>query len=131
MTYLEYKGVYYDKGTVVKLKTHQGKIATATFVGWYPQPGFRGDGVWGYYYSGQTEQYVLEIIKPVYPPDVVYVRESDTRELPPEGAIDLGWAWYIVIMLGGVFFRDRLLIWVGASAVFFLWKKGFLNGGKK
>jgi hypothetical protein len=34
-------------------------------------------------------------------------------------------------MVVGTIFKDRLMIWVFASAVFFLWKNGFLNGGNK
>lgn len=130
MRYLKYKGIYYDIGTKVKVKTRQGTIKEATFVGWSPQSGFVGEGVWGQYYSCDVDRVVVEIIEPIYPKDVVYVKDDD-RELPPYEAIDLGWAWYIIIMIGGVFFHDRWLIWIGATAVFFLWKKGFLSGGKK
>ena len=131
MEYLKYKGVYYDIGTKVKIKVKVwGDIKEATFVGWYPQEGFRGEGVWGFYYSSDADKDIVEIVEPVYPKDVVWVKDDD-RELPSYGAIDLGWAWYIIIMIGGLFFYDRWLIWIGATAVFFLWKKGFLNGGKK
>lgn len=129
-SYLKYKGVYYDIGTKVKVKTPQGAIKKATFVGWHPQVGFQGDGVYGFYRSCNADKDVVEIIEPIYPKDVVYVKDND-RELPSYGAIDLGWAWYIIIMIGGVFFHDRWLIWIGATAVFFLWRKGFLNGGKR
>ena len=129
MRYLKYKGIYYDVGTKVKVKTRWAGIKEATFVGW-SQRGFAGDGVWEAYYYFNADKDVVEIIEPVYPNDVVWVKDDD-RELPSYGAIDLGWAWYIIITIGGLFFHDRWLIWIGATAVFFLWKNGFLNGGKK
>lgn len=127
--YLKYKGVYYDVGTKVKVKTKFSGIKEATFVGW-SQRGFAGDGVWENYYYFNADKDVVEIIEPVYPKDVVWVKDDD-RELPSYRAIDFGWVIYIVVMIGGIFFYDRWLIWIGATLLFFLWKNGFLGGKKK
>ena len=49
------------------------------------------------------------------------------REKPPSWNIEVGWVWYIAIMLIATIFKDRVMIWAFATAVFFLWKKGFLK----
>jgi hypothetical protein len=82
------------------------------------------------------ENYIVEILYPIYyeEPKMEYVRGLRLRgggACPPEGEIFIGWIWYISIMVVGSIFKDALLIWVFASAVFFLWKNGFLNGGNK
>ena len=131
MRYLKYKGVYYDVGTKVKVKTQFRGIREATFVGWYPQTGFVGEGVTGFYCWANADRDVVEILEPKYPEDVVWVKD-DYRELPSYAAIDFGWVIYIIVMIAGVFFYDRWLVWIGATAFFFLWKNGYLGGkGKK
>ena len=75
---------------------------------------------------------ILEILEPVYyvEPEVEYKRGFNGGVKPPEDDIFIGWIWYILIMVVGVIFRDRLTIWIFATVVFFLWKNGFF-GGKK
>lgn len=73
---------------------------------------------------------IVEIIEPVYP-HKEEMTSTYYRQCPSLDTVFVGWVWYIVIMLIGIIFKDRLLIWVFATAVFFLWKNGFLNGGNK
>lgn len=130
--FLRYKGQCYDVGTRLKFKEwgreEEGQIE------WFinNHVGIRlVDGslrvlstMWGF------ENTVTEIIEPVY-----YVAPPEKKvyggPLPSEDDIFIGWVWYIVIMLVGTIFRDRLTIWVFASLIFFTWKNGLWNGGKK
>ena len=125
--YLYYKGKYYDVGTVVKIKTRWDGIKEATFQGWGPQGGFWKDGITDACYWFETEKYIVEIVKPVYPENLIKVTDNPNRPAPWD--VEIGWIWYIIIMLVGAIFKERLLVWVFATAVFFLWKSGKL--GKK
>ena len=127
--YLYYQGQYYDIGTVVKIKTRWDGIKEATFRGWKPQGcTFLEDGITDNCYWFETEKYIVEVVKPVYPQDLVQI--PDNRNMPAPWDVEIGWIWYIIVMVVGTIFQDRLLIWVFATAVFFLWKNGKL-GGKK
>lgn len=133
--YLKYQDVYYDVGTKVKLHTPSG-IKDAIFIGW------RCDGksfktieyvnLLGvkYIYSC-ANAFVTEIIDPVYPKFELPTHTIIKRECPPSWDVEIGWIWYIIIMIVGFIFKDGWMIWFFATAVFFLWKNGFLNGGKK
>lgn len=140
--YMKFKGEYYDVGTIARIKGPYGPVL-ARFCGW--QYGDRGCfklvddkayGLYNTYNRSGVMDYCLEIIVPVKP-DLQQAETSSgngglpEREKPPSWDIEVAWIWYIVIMAVAVIFKDRLLIWAFASAVFFLWKKGFLNGGKK
>jgi hypothetical protein len=137
--FIRYKGLCYDVGTRLKFKAisynyywgiKEGVIeqfiGTTAFI--------RADD--GLLYEYSTTKYlvdfdkvIVEIINPIY-----YIPETTTknnRNCPPDWDIEIGWIWYIVIMVVGTIFNARLMIWVLASAYFFLWKSGFLNGGKK
>lgn len=127
--YLYYQGQYYDVGTVVKIKTRWQGIKEATFYGWGPQGGFWRDGITDDCYWFETEKYIVEIVKPVYPKQLVNQKTVCSRPLPWD--VEIGWIWYIVIMVVGTIFNDRILIWIVATAIFFAWKNGFLNGGDK
>ena len=73
----------------------------------------------------------MKIVDPVCPKIEAQSKSINKRECPPKWDVEIGWIWYIVIMVVGAIFKDRWLIWIGATAYFFLWKSGFLNGGKK
>lgn len=136
--YMKYKGDYYDVGTKVKMKGRNGPIV-ATFIGWrYQGKGcFEGEdcGFFDMYdsydYNG-VNKYVLEIIDPVYPELHYEPVEKNQREKPPKWDVDMALPWYIAIMVIATIFHGRLLIWIAATVIFFLWKNGFLNRrGKK
>ncbi len=139
--FIRYKGKCYDVGTRLKFYVRcMGYLfkSSEPYVGTIEK--FEGticvirgdDGkVYTIYTTCQTptrdNEYVVEIIKPVY-----YVEKltKPTRKCPPAWDVEIGWIWYIIIMIVGTIFKDRILIWVVASAIFFLWKNGFSNGGK-
>ena len=135
--FLRYKGKCYDVGTRLKFKPSTGGFIKEGTIEWISHNHISvrlADGhswqlckLWG------LDNTIVEIIEPVYydPPTVECKRGITGGVCPPEDQIFVGWVWYIVIMLVGAIFKDRLMIWVVASAVFFLWKNGFLNGGKK
>ena len=75
------------------------------------------------------DKLILEIILPVYYKEPIVEYACD-RHYPSEENMFVGWVWYIAIMLIGLIFKDRLLIWVFATTVFFLWKSGKLGGNK-
>ena len=74
----------------------------------------------------RDNEFVAEIIKPVY---YVEKPQKSTRRCPPAWDVEIGWVWYIIIMVIGAIFNARLAIWIFASLIFFGWKNGFLNGG--
>lgn len=39
----------------------------------------------------------------------------------------VGTIWYIIIMIVGTIFHARILIWIVATAIYFLWKYGYFN----
>lgn len=134
--FLRYNGQCYDVGTRLKFQTSaapyasvlEGKIEWISHNHIYIR---LTDG------SGRKlskmhhlDSLIVEIIDPVY------YQEPSRKPIrggprPPEDDVFVGWVWYIVIMLVGVIFKDRLTIWVFSTAVFFLWKNGCLNGGNK
>lgn len=128
MDYFEYKGVKYGVGTTAKLKTLWGGVYETIFIGGKRQ-----------FYSPCSsnsifpkEDYIIEIVKPVYYEEAKTTSQpKDNRVRPFKGDVQIGWIWYIIIMVVGSIFNDRLLIWIGATAYFFLWKNGYLNGDKK
>lgn len=143
--YMKFKGEYYDVGTIAKIKGRNGPVL-ARFVGWrYENKGcfeaIDGDSffdLYDTYNCAGVMDYCLEIVVPVKP----NLEQAETqasaggfglpeREKSPSWNIDIGWIWYILILAVGAIFKERVLIWVFATIVFFLWKKGFLRGGKK
>lgn len=140
--YMKFKGEYYDIGTIAKIKGRYGPVLVK-FVGWkYDDRGcfeLIDDKAFGLYdtynYAGVMD-YCLAIVVPVKPnfqQTEVFVRGggAPNREKPPSWDIEVAWIWYIAIMAVAIIFKDRWLIWAFTTAVFFLWKNGFLNNKKK
>lgn len=130
--FLRYKDKCYDVGTIIRFKHN-----LCIYVGIIQR--FTHNGMWllvntgnEYYLSRVTslDGVILEIIIPMYyeEPATAYV---NNKEPPPEDNVFIGWIWYIIIMLGALIFKDCLMIWAFTTIAFILWKKGFLNGGKK
>ena len=137
--YMKYKGEYYDVGTICKIKGMCGQSKLVRFTGWHY--GDRNNfelidksdyGLYNTYDHAGVNDYCLEIVDPVRP-NLIRVQSAQTtnRDKPPSWDVEVAWIWYIVIMVFAAIFKDRLLIWVAATAVFFLWKNGFMNNKKK
>ena len=123
---LKYKGIKYDIGTKVKLKTKWNGIVTTTFLG-----NTKYDCPYAFNSLMPPEDYIVEIVEPVYYKPQNVSSSNNNKVRPFKGDVQIGWIWYIIIMVVGSIFNDRLLIWIGATAYFFLWKNGYLNGDKK
>ena len=136
--YMKYKGKYYDKGTIVKIRGILG-VVTAEFTGWtYGNHGcFRPineneSSLYNNYNPGGVNAYIVEIVKPVCPKlDSVTPTQTENRSKPPSWDVEVAWIWYIVIMLVTVIFKDRIGLWILESFIFFGWKEGIFKGGKK
>lgn len=134
--YMKYNGKYYDKGTVVKIKGPYGPTI-ATFNGWrfdnrgcfLPKSGSVLDLYEFYNYSAANE-YILEIIEPVYPTIQPTNKPQENRNKPPEWDVEVAWIWYIVIMVVATIFKARLFIWMFVTVIFFAWKNGFFSSKK-
>jgi len=133
--FIRFNGQCYDVGTRLRFKncTASWAIILEGKIEWISHNHFYirlidGSG-WQLSKVRPLDNIIVEIIEPVYyeEPQKVYV---NNRICPPEEDIFVGWLWYIVIMAVGIIFKDRLMIWVFATAYFFLWKNGFF-GGKK
>lgn len=140
--YMKFKGEYYDVGTICKVKGPFGPVIVR-FCGWksdgrrcFEPVGEKWVHLYDTYNRAGVMDYCLEIIVPVKP-NVQKTEEPSggyglpERDKPPSWDIDVAWIWYIVIMAVATIFKDRLMIWTFVSAVFFLWKNGFLNNKKK
>ena len=149
-TVLLFQGKYYDVGTKVKfIRKYQWNSVTEGTIIWIEPNSITiktyNDINYNIFVS-DVDRMIKEIIEPIYytgsvqPPiqpsasgtDVLYkgVEANKNRNYPSEGDIEVGWIWYIIIMLVGAIFKDRWIIWVVATFYFFSWKNGFL-GGKK
>ena len=138
--YFEFKGVKYGIGTVVK-------VPQDTDIRWIPKEKLVAEAVFvggGYFkftqygnsiflskslghFSGQYEEYI-EIISPVYYQDpeqpgsqnIFFRTNSGTWDAHNE--VCLGFVWYIAIMLLTVLFKERILLWVLETIIYFCWK---------
>lgn len=135
--YMKYNGKYYDKGTVVKIKGPYGPTI-ATFNGWrFDNRGCfvskNGDSsdLYEFYNYSAANKYILEIIDPVCPTMQQEIVPKENRNKPPEWDVEIAWIWYVVIMVVATIFKARLFIWALTTVIFFAWKNGFTNGGKK
>ena len=149
-TVLLFQGKYYDVGTKVKfIRKYQWNSVTEGTIIWIEPNSITiktyNDINYNIFVS-DVDKMIKEIIEPIYytgsvqPPiqpsasgtDVLYkgVGANKNRNYPSEGDGEVGWIWYIIIMLVGAIFKDRWIIWVVATFYFFSWKNGFL-GGKK
>lgn len=115
--YLYYKGKYYDAGTKVKIKNKWGEIETATFLG-----GGRYEPYVHYFSLNAPESYIVEIIKPVYYQEPEQ-QKPKPFSLPAGDGPFYALLWYIAVMVVGTIFKDRLLIWVVATWIFFSYIK--------
>ena len=135
--FIRFQGQCYNVGTRLRFKPFKWSEPLEGTIEWINHNHFYirlTDGTgWTLSHLIPLENTIVEIVYPVYyeEPPVKYVRGIRGGICPPEEDIFVGWVWYIAIMLVGVIFNDRLAIWVVASAIFFLWKNGCLNGGNK
>ena len=145
-----FQGKYYDVGTKVKfIRKYQWNSVTEGTIIWIEPNSITIKTYNNINYNifvSDVDRMIKEIIEPIYytgsvqPPiqpsasgtDVLYkgVEANKNRNYPSEGDVEVGWIWYIIIMLVGAIFKDRWIIWVVATFYFFSWKNGFL-GGKK
>ncbi len=130
--FVRYKGKCYDVGTRLKFKTSKWCEGLEGTIEWISHNVFYVRLIDG---SGRQlskmyslDNTIIEIIEPVYYEEKP--QEIDNRVYPSMGDIDIGWVWYILVMIVGVIFNARLLIWIVATVVFFSWKNGLFNGGK-
>ena len=77
--------------------------------------------------SGKYEEFI-EIINPVYyqepeplEPQNVFT-QTKSGSWNAHNKVCIGLTWYIFIMLLAIIFKDRLIIWVFTTIVFFVWK---------
>ncbi len=134
-TYLPYKGIYYDVGTRLRFKARANGfyvgvregviekfINTTMFIK-------ADDGIIYEFCTTRNlvnfDKEILEIIEPVYwaPPEETLTQHNNQNR-PAPWDIEIGWIWYIVIMIVGSIFKERFMVWVMATAIFFLWKSG-------
>lgn len=137
--FIRYKGLFYDVGTRLKFKAisynyycgiKEGVIEkfinSTVFI--------RADDGKLYEYSTirhsvDFDKLIIEIITPVYcaPEKLVPTKNNNA---PAPWDVEIGWIWYIIIMVVGTIFQDRILIWLVATVIFLAWKSGKLGGNK-
>lgn len=125
--YFEYKGQKYGCGTRLKVMTRYFGIVETTYLG-----GTKYEGLSPYSLAlgSGPESYIVEIIEPVYytPPSKQDGKKSSVFTRTGSGSwnssddVFHGLLLYIAVMLGGIIFNDRWLIWIVATWIFFSWK---------
>lgn len=129
---LHYKGHDYMPGTKVLLKTkYKGQVAT-TYLGRskYERYQFEGLALGDFAFGMDPEYFIVEIIEPVYykEPPIDESKKANILVRTGSGSWDShddvfhGLLLYIVVMIGGIIFKDRWLIWIMATIIFFGWK---------
>ena len=127
-----YNGQYYDVGTKVKMKI-KGEIIETTYLG-------SGGKYARYQFEGIEHTFnacpnlhhiIIEIVEPVYyqePPvdeskkENIFFRTGSGSAAHSDDVFH-GFLLYLAVMLGGIIFKDRWLIWIMATIVYFGWKK--------
>lgn len=133
--FLRYEGKCYDVGTKVRVRRVCGEIIIATIIKFFHNSFLVIDEngcefMISQYVSPFSSDKIIGIVKPVYYTDPV-PGGGNNRNCPSEWDIEIGWVWYIIIMIVGTLFNTRWMIYILATAFFFLWKNGFMNGGTK
>ena len=129
-----YKNELYFPGTKVSIKT-RGRTCIASYSHKYLNSDkiTVHDFISGHWHimvkDYELDDYIVEIIEPIRWEDVKGEYHTGLKggTAPPDESVFVGWIWYILIMVVGAIFKERLLIWVFATAVFFLWKNGFFS----
>ena len=126
--FLRYKGQCYDVGTKLKFSFY-GTIQEGV-IEWFSHnhlyirlidgSGLLLSKVWS------LDNTIIEIIEPVQyvelPQKAVKGGASPSYDDAFYGGI-----FYVIVMVVGVIFEARWLIWISATVIFFLWKNGFFN----
>lgn len=140
--YFEFKGIKYGVGTIIKYPITNCRLGEPVV----KEAVFCGGGHFTYighqaplqlydnFFNGTHPKYhktyinYIEIVKPVYyqepeppKPQNIFLR-TGSGSWDAHNEVCVGLIWYIIIMLVGVIFQDRLIIWISATIMFFLWK---------
>lgn len=127
--FFRYKGLCYDVGTKVKVKTifgvEEGVVTEINLNSII----IKGDLLFEKILIWYIENRIVEIVEPVYYKGEIeqYTNGKNNMNYPSEDSIFIGWILYILIMVVGTIFNERLMIWIFATAYFFLWKNGFMG----
>ena len=127
--YFEFNGKCYGIGTKVLLKDEFHGTGKAEVVGFNRlfrpiyvgiEPGF--DYEISDVFSIPSSR-ILEIIEPVE----VFPKNNETLYCAPgypsQGEVQIGWVWYIAIMLLLSIFEDRIFGWCCVTLFFWMWLK--------
>lgn len=122
--FVELYGECYGEGTKVKVKK-KGRIlggADEGVISYISDHSFYivGDIVHQHIYKHNINQYDIEIIEPVYYQPQELIPNKDCY--PSKGKVEIGWIWYVLVMILGAIFKDRIWIWILTTAYFFIWK---------
>lgn len=126
---LEFNGKYYGIGTKVLLQDAIHGTGKAEIIGFNClrrpiyvgiEPGFECEI--SDVFSNHRPR-ILEIIDPVE----VFPKTNSTQYYvhgyPSQGDVQLGWIWYIVVMIFASMLEDKILAWCGATFFFWTWLK--------
>lgn len=127
-----YNGIEYKEGTKVKILTSRygEQIMVYSDSPWLSE--FKSDKptVPNIKVSTPNVEYlkITEIVEPVYARNTIIDTTTSDKYRPAPWDVEIGWIWYIIIMVVGTIFNCRWLIWIFATVIFFGWKYGFLGG---
>lgn len=127
--FLEYQGKRYDIGTRLKFN-YCGRIIEGVIENIFIKVYIRDDEGYLHEYNrryANWDKIIIEIIEPVYYYGPIYEDKKDKRNCPPSWEVEMGWIYYILVMVVGTLFNARWTIYIFVTIIFFAWKNGFLS----
>lgn len=133
-----YNGKQYNTGTIVVIKSSNrfGDSCVKQVSFMYQdlereRVVFKTEGVTCHYPKSQFYNALIDVIDNVDTQATEDVKRNIQKEnvgptIQNELSIDglfIAWIWYIIIMVVSVLLNDRILAWVGASIIFFNYRK--------
>ena len=128
--YLYYKGKYYDVGTKVLCKTKYNYTREGVITGINNKISINFKGIYETFNKECIDDYIIQIIEPIEVYPIEEITTTNNRVCPIGDDEFYGTIWYILVMIIGTIFQDRIGIWLFATIIFFLWKNGYLKGDK-
>ena len=127
---LKFHGHFYGSGTKVLIEDF-GEVKTAVFWNTLLHPEKSRFECIGQY-NGQYVSDSCKVIKILEPIDAslenTHLRQSNnqnacTNGYPSQGDVQMGWVWYIIVMLFAFICEDKIVIWGTTTVIFWLWLK--------
>lgn len=131
--YFVYNGKQYEHGTVIIISSfdvYSRRVCNmkAKFLYYNAESNEYAIEIYGKEYKYNAERFNKDFVR-VYEPDIkdmnLHNQQKQVHKFSDELNIDsllIAWVWYIFIMIVGVIFYDRIIIWILTSVLFFSYR---------